>query len=1140
MTNLFYRNIRLLILTIIVIVVWGFSAFFSLPRLEDPEQTPRNAVITTSFPGASAERVESLVTERLEQELLEIEEIDKLESTSRLGFSTINVQLKDEIVEVDPIWSRVRDKINDVVPLLPTGAATPNLDETEIQANALIIGLTWELDSPPNYAILRRWSEELQHRLRSLEGTKQVELYGTPTEEITVTISPERLNSLGLNVSDLAQQIQNSDAKVSAGQLRSDNNNLLFEVTGELDSLNRIANIPIQFGNGGRSIRLDDIAVVKKGIVEPASELALINGKPGIAVGVMVQSNQLLDRWAKVAFQTLDEFKTQLADGVGLNILFNQSVYVEAQLSQVISNLITGGLLVVVVTFFMMGWKSSLIVGSALPLATLTVFGCMQVLEIPLHQTSVTGVIIALGLLIDNAIIVVDEVQHRLKEDMKPDSARPLVVADAIAKTVSTIAIPLSASTVTTILAFLPIVLAPGGGGEFLGDLGMTVILAIVSSLILSLTIIPALVGRLNARRGAVISYQLSVTSHQLSEGRGQRAEGRRRQESRGERHSPNRKYSSKQPWWQVGYSNSRLTQIYRWSLDEILGKPLLGIALTLILPISGFLIAPHLEQQFFPPTDRQQFYIELELPTQTAIATTQTTVAAARKIITKHPEVVDVHWFMGKSAPSFYYNIVRNRENSANYAQGMVQVKPSVKSRSLIQGLQTELDRAFPQAQILVRQLEQGPPFGAPIELRLYGSDLERLQELGNEARTILSQVPNVIQTKADLSETLPKLALNINEAEARRVGIDKTAIAQQLDAALEGAVGGSVLEFTEELPVRVRLDNVNRSNLTDISSLNINTPNGSIPLSAVADVQVVPDLAAIARRNGERVNTVKGYVTAGTLPAEVLAQFQQQLKSNNFQLPLGYRYEYGGEADTRSSAVGNLFSSLGILLILMASILVLTFGSFKLAAIIAFIAVFSVGLGFGSLWLFSYPFGFTAILGTIALVGIAVNDSIVVLSALHEDPQTHTNNRRAVREVIVRSTRHVVATTITSIVGFMPLLFDSSGFWPPLAITIVCGLGGATLMALYFIPCVYLLICRYPNPLLLLPAAAQTIGLLPPSKPNSTKLSPGNSDRSSRVGQKNKRYFPKSIENKSSKNLALNASKSPLIERKNTNKKI
>ena len=1098
MPNLFYRNVRLLILTICLILVWGLTSFISLPRLEDPEQTPRNAIITTSFPGASAERVESLVTEKLEEELLEVEEIDTIESTSRLGFSTITLELKDEIVDVDLIWARVRDRLADVDPQLPSGAATPNFEKSEVKANALIVGLTWELDTPTNYAILRRWSEELRDRLRSLPGTEKVELFGTPEEEITVALSSDRLNSLGLTVADISGQIANSDAKVAAGQLRSSNNDLLFEVTGELDSLERISNIPIRFAHGGRSIRLGDIALIKKGIVEPAQELALINGKPGIAVAARVESNQLLDRWAKVAHRTLDEFAAQLGQGVSLHIIFDQSFYVEAQLNQVISNLILSAVLVVIVTFSIMGWKSSLIVGSALPLSILTVFGCMKVLGIPLHQTSVTGTIIALGLLIDNAIIVVDEVQHYLREGAPPHQA--------VSKTVSHIGVPLLASTLTSVLTFLPIVLASGGSGEFLGDLGKTVILALFSSLILSLTVIPALVGRM---------HPLQKSSVRTSRKAGER---------RGENLSQQYKKPLRESWWQVGISHPRLTQIYRWSLDLILGKPVLGIALTLILPISGFLIVPHLEQEFFPPTDRQQFHIEIELPTQTSIEKTQSLVTQARKIIRDRPEIEDVHWFMGKSAPSFYYNIIGNRENSANYAQGLVQTQAHVKSRFLIQSLQQELDRDLPQAQILVRQLEQGPPFDAPIELRLYGSDLGQLQQLGNQMRTILSQVPNVIHTKVDLSETLPKLALNINEEEARRAGIDKTTIAQQLDNSLEGSVGGSILELTEELSVRVRLDNNDRSNLIDISSLNLNSDHGNIPLSAIADVQVVPDLAAIARRNGERVNTVKGYITAGVLPSQVLSDFQQRLQNNDFQLPVGYRFEFGGEADTRSTAVGNLLSSLGILLILMATVLVLTFGSFRLAATIALIAIFSIGLGFGSLWLFSYPFGFTAILGTIGLVGIVVNDSIVVLTALNQNPQAREGNRRVVREIVVRSTRHIIATTITTIVGFVPLLFDPSGFWPPLAITIICGLGGATLMALYFVPCAYLLIRRYPNPLKLLPAVAKTVGLLPPSTPNSPNLL-----------TENKRYLLNGAKKKRGrKNLALNPRNSFLVNKK------
>ncbi|AOY80742.1 efflux RND transporter permease subunit [Moorena producens JHB] len=1018
MSNLFYRNLQLLILTICLIVVWGLSSFFSLPRLEDPELTQRNAFITTVFPGASAERVEFLVTDKIEQELFEIKAIDTIESTSRLGFSTVSIQLKEQVKNVDQIWSRVRDKITDIAPQLPAGASTPKFEDSQPKANGMIVALTWEQDTPTNYAILRRWSQELEDRLRFVQGTEKVELFGTPQEEIVVEINPEQLSSLGITAQELSQQILRSDAKVAAGQLRGSNNNLLFEVNGELDSLERISSIPISFGNRSQFTRLGDIAQVKKGIVEPASELALINGRHAIAIAAMVESNQRLDEWAKAAHRTLAEFETQLPRGIGLDIIFNQNRYVEARLNQVISNLVLGAVLVVGVTLLIMGWKSALIVGSALPLSVLIVFGAMKIQGIPLHQMSVTGIIIALGLLIDNAIIVVDEVQSHLREGIAPHRA--------VTKTINHIAIPLLASTLTSVLAFLPIALAPGGTGEFTGTIGVTVILALLSSLALSLTVIPALVGKLHRWGNAPVIGS----------------------------------------WWQTGFSHPRLTQTYGWVLDKIFARPVIGVVLTLILPISGFLVAPNLEQQFFPPTDREQFYIEFELPTQTSLEQTQTNVIKARELIRNHPEVVDVHWFMGKSAPQFYYNVIANRENSANYAQGLVQLQPNVVSRPLIQSLQSELNQAFPAAQVLVRQIEQGPPFDAPIELRLYGPQLHRLRELGNQIRAELAQVPDVIHTRADLTEGLPKLALTIDEEQARLAGIDKTEIAQQLDTSLEGAVGGSVLEVTEELPVRVRLSNPNRSNLNQIASLNL-LPNSNtgdnrerIPLSALGDIKLIPDLATISRRNGQRVNTVQGFITAGVLPATVLDNFKQRLST--LELPSGYSYDFGGEADERSSAVSNLVSTLGVLMILMAATLILTFGSFRLAGIIGLIAVFSVGLALGSLWLFGYPFGFTAILGTIGLLGVVVNDSIVVLTALHQNPRVREGNRQATRDVVIHSTRHVIATTITTMIGFSPLLLEKSGFWPPLAIVIIGGLGGATLMALSFVPCAYLLLKR------------------------------------------------------------------------------
>ncbi|MBD2001090.1 efflux RND transporter permease subunit [Leptolyngbya sp. FACHB-541] len=1019
MSTLFYRNRQLLLLTLTLILVWGLSSFFSLPRLEDPEITQRTSTVTTYFPGASAERVETLVTEPIEQELSEIEEVDTLDSTSRLGVSIVTVTLKETIRDVDQVWARVRTEIDDVIPQLPEGALEPEYEDQEVKANALIAGLTWELETPVNYAILRRWAEAFEDRVRSLPGTEKVELFGDPEEEIRVEFSPTDLAALSVTVEELSQQIRASDAKVSAGQLRGQSNELLFEVSGELDSLERIRNIPIQVGGLGQVTRLGDIAQVSKGITEPAESLAIVAGKPAIVLSAIVESAARVDQWASSAQQAMAEFQSQLPDGIGLHTILDQSQYVKTRTRGVLQELLIGSLLAMIVILFMMGWKSALVVGAALPLSTLMVFGGMKVLGIPLHQISMTGLVIAIGLLIDNAIVMADEVQIRLQQGMPTERA--------IAQAVSHMRVPLLSSTLTTVLAFLPIALAPGGVGEFTGTIGVNGILGLTSSLIISLTLLPAFSGWLHRwqRNGMTDA------------------------------------------WWQTGFSNPRLTQVYRWTLSKAFARPILTVSLALILPVTGFSLMPHLKQQFFPPAGRDQFYVEFELSSQVALSETQTQIMQARDLILQHPDVADVYWFLGESTPTFYYNVVGGRQNAANYAQGLIQLRPKVLPHSVIQTLQNELDQAFPNVQVLVRQIEQGPPFDAPIEMRLYGPDLAQLEQLGNQMRSQLAQVEEVLHTRASLAEALPKLAVTVDEDQARLVGIDRTAIAQQLETALEGSTGGSVLEATEELPVRVRLSDANRSDLNQIAALDLlpgdrsASGNGqTIPLSNVSEIELVPDQAVIARRNGQRVNVVQGFITAGALPASIQTAFQQQLETSNFQLPPGYSFEFGGESEERGTAVANLLSTVGVLAVLMIATLVLTFNSFALAGSILLIAILSAGLGLLALWISDYPFGFTAILGTIGLVGIAVNEATVVLAALQADPDAGLGDRKAVQDVVVHATRHMVATTITDIAGFTPLLFDPTGFWNPLAVVIAGGLGGVTLLSLYFVPAVYLLL--------------------------------------------------------------------------------
>ena len=381
----------------------------------------------------------------------------------------------------------------------------------------------------------------------------------------------------------------------------------------------------------------------------------------------------------------------------------------------------------------------------------------------------------------------------------------------------------------------------------------------------------------------------------------------------------------------------------------------------------------------------------------------------------------------------------------------------------------QVELNQAFPDGQFLVRQLEQGPPFEAPIELRLYGPDLDVLRELGEEIRVVMSETPEVVHTAASLSEAIPKLAVQVDEQQARLAGLDHISVAQQLDATLEGTTGGSVLEATEELPVRVRVSNPRRGELEEIASLDMvptNSPVGSrelVPLSSIAEVELQPEISVIPHFNTRRMNEVQAYITAGVLPADVLNAFQQRLDASGFKMPAGYSFDFGGETSKRNDAIGNLMSSVGVLGVMMVATLVLSFSSFRMAALIGSVAMLSVGLSLGALAVFGYPFGFMAIVGTMGLVGVAINDTIVVLAAIREDSQARLGDPAAVRDVVVRSSRHVLSTTLTTIAGFMPLILEGGGFWPPLATTIAGGVSGATILALFYAPSGYvLLMCQ------------------------------------------------------------------------------
>ncbi len=827
-------------------------------------------------------------------------------------------------------------------------------------------------------------------------------------------VSPTRLVDLGLTAADVSRRIAQSDSKAPAGLLRGSANDLLLEIEGELDSMDRIRNVPVVSGRDGRVVRVSDLGRVQKTLADPPAQIAIANGKPAVLVAARMENGQRIDEWSNLIRHEINEFKSLTPSGIELNLLFDQSVYVGERMDGLAANLVMAVTLVMAVVCFTMGWRSALLVGAALPISALMALTGMRLVGMPIHQMSVTGLIVAMGLLIDNAIVMVDEVRQRLDEG----ESRVSAVGDSVRH----LAVPLLGSTLTSVFAFLPIAMLPGGGGEFVGPIAISVIIALLCSLFGALTLIPALTGFFANPRTEGVARTT----------------------------------------WRDGFSDDEMGLSYRSILRKAFQRPRLAIGLTIAAPLAGFLLQPSLQEQFFPPADRNQFQIQLRLPQQASLEETLSYALDARDLLIEHEQIQEVHWVVGGNAPKFYYNMLSGDEGSPFYAQALVTLHGTEGYFSLIRQIQQELDRAFPGAQMVALQLEQGPPFRAPIELHLTGPDLDVLHTLGQKIREEMANTDGVTHVITTLEDGLPKLHLNMDEEELRLSGLDNLTAAQQLHGALDGQVGGSLLESTEELPVRVRLDQAGRSSLAQAASLDLMTNANPVPLASVATLELRPELSSITHKDGRRVNSIRGYIQSGLLPSVALKQFQERMEQADIRFPPGYSYSFGGEAEKRDDAVGDLLANVSLLVILMAATLVLSFNSFRMAGVIGGVAALSMGFAFLMLWIFQYPFGFVAIIGSMGLIGVAVNDSIVVLAALREDPAVMRGDGEAAVDVVARSTRHVITTTATTMFGFTPLLVNGGEFWPPLAISLGAGVVGATLLALVFVPSALLLLNR------------------------------------------------------------------------------
>ena len=1019
MIRSFVKNGRLMSLTIILLIVSGFAALSTMPRMEDPRMENRHASVLTRLPGASAERIEVLITEKIEQKLRKISEIKNLTSVSRPGISAVKIELQDEVLNSLPIWSRVRDLLNDVTPQLPANTLSPTLEDDRSYAFTQLIALNWQGDTPSDITSLSRYANDLQNRLRIVAGTDLVSIFGHGQEEILVEIEQGLSSKLNLSSKAIAQKIHQSDAKVSAGQLVNQHNQMQVELNGAFNTVTRIENIPIKEGASGSILRLGDIAAVSKSLAWPAQEMAIVNDKPAVVVAARMLPNLRIDIWSNNIKEALTQYAKKLPQNIELEVLFDQNTYTEKRLGDLVENIALGFILISTVLLVTLGWRSAIIVAASLPLTVMFTLSIMNFYGIPIHQMSVTGLVVALGIMVDNAIVMTDTIQTKRQEGLSR--------LDSVSFAVKHLWLPLLGSTITTILAFMPLILMPGASGEFVGGIAYSVIFSLIGSYVISHTIVAGLAGRFLPK---------GLANKGLNKRDGH--------------------------WYQEGIHLPKLNQIFVKGLHWALAYKKLTIVTVFALPLLGFVLSKQLSEQFFPPSDRDMFQIELFMPTQSSIINTQVTSQQISDFLYQQQGIEKVRWFLGKNAPSFYYNLTPSKDGFQNYGQAMVTTTDFQAANKLIPILQTALDELIPQAQILVRKLEQGPPFNAPVELRVYGPNLDTLKVIGDDIRKIMTQTTDIIHTRVSLQPGTPKVWINANEESAALVGLSLVEIAEQLQGSLSGQVSGSIIEATESIPVRVRLANEDRADINKLANINLfSTSMGNnalpIPLTAIADFSLKPSRGAIPHRNGSRVNVIEGYIRSGVLPSVVLTKVRENIAAQNYQLPAGYTMEIGGESSKRNDAVGKLLASVGIIFTLLLTVVVLSFNSFRLGGIIFFSALQSVGLGLLTVYVFGYPFGFTVIIALLGLMGLAINAAIVIIAELKSDTQAVCGNPNAIIKGVQSCTRHITSTTITTVGGFLPLILAGGGFWPPFAVAIAGGTVLTTLLSFLFVPAAF-----------------------------------------------------------------------------------
>lgn len=980
----------------VLVLIMGIFSFKSLGRSEDPNFAVKQMVVSAAWPGASAKEIEMHLTNELEKQIQNLPQIDKITSYSRPGVCVITVSLKDEVTgnTVRQRWLELRNIVDDGKKNLPSGVLGPYYNDRFDDVYGNIYALTGDGFS---YEDMRKYAEKIKLDFYGIQDVKKVELVGVQPEKIFVQMQTDKLAQLGLDINSIATTIKAQTAVNASGMVEADTANSYLRITGSPDSVENIAAIPINAN--GKVFRLGDIATITRGYADPPDTLMYYNGKPAVGIALSMEEGGDNIKLGDNLANEISKLQKELPLGLELNQVANQPEVVKNSISEFSESLWEAIIIVLVVSLMTLGRRSGYVISCCIPLILLGSFCSMFALGIDLHKISLGALVVSLGMLVDDAIVVVELMEVKMSEGMPRKEAASFAF--------KTCAWPLLTGTTITCLGFMPIAFSKASASEFAYSLFPVMTVTLMLSWLVSATLAP------------VLGYELI------------------------------RPTVIKQESYDNAFYNA-----FRKLLQQALRHRIAVIAITVAMMVLSIFMLRFVRQEFFPASVRPELLVELNLPEGSSIKTTD---AAARKLtdlIKDDKELDHVSTYVGESAPRFVLVIdpVQPRDN---YAQ-LVVVAKDIEARKHLEKRINELAADnLPKAIVYSRSIPLGPPAPYPVMIRVSGSDDAQVKEYAQRVRQIMAANPYVNMTRLDWLEQSNAVKLTVDNDKLLQMGLSRQTVANALQAQVSGYTVATYLEGDQQIGIVFRLAPDQRADISQLETISIPTSRGAVPLSQIAHLERSSEDNMIWRRNLRPTITVNGGIVEGVTGNDITKQVYNDLAGLRKELPAGMSIEIGGSLEDSNKTLSYLLKPVPLMLLLIIILIMVQMQDVRKLAVILLTAPMGViGVIFGLL-LFNSTMGFMAELGILALTGTIIRNSMVLVDQIQQHLDAGMPPVQAITESAIVRFRPIMLAAFTTVLGLIPMF--ASQFWNAMAVAIACGLTGATILTLVVLPVLY-----------------------------------------------------------------------------------